>query len=75
MRDNESSSADPFAKIHTGGGSAAQLCEVASVRVVVRGDVDPGGRGREGGGKGEGEFLLSPVDSTFHKRKHHPIGK
>lgn len=47
MRDNESSSADPFAKIHTEGGSAAQLCEVASVRVVVRGEVDPAGRGRE----------------------------
>lgn len=49
MRDNEASSADPFAKIYTGGGSATQLCEVASVRVVVRGEVDPGGRGRERG--------------------------
>lgn len=49
MRDNEASSADPFAKIYTGGGSATQLCEVASVRVVMRGEVDPGGRGRERG--------------------------
>lgn len=64
MRDNESSSADPFAKIHTGGGSAAQLCEVASVRVVVRGEVDPAGRGRERG-KGKGNSFYHQLTVLF----------
>lgn len=66
MRDNESSSADPFAKIHTGGGSAAQLCEVASVRVVVRGEVDPAGRGKgKGKGKGKGNSFYHQLTVLF----------